>query len=88
MFNNVPGSKACTGLVWFRSAADFFSASCTAVLKKNGRDTNFYFNSVVNQMILNNKRICAHQIDSHDYYPLKSPSDIVSLRELLRRNDT
>ena len=84
-FEEVKGGKACTGLVWFRNTSDFFSAACTAVIKKSARDTNFYFNEVVNQMILDDKIVCAHQIDNQDYYPLKNASDTVSLRELLRQ---
>ena len=84
LFHNVEGSKACTGMVWFRDASMFFDSACKAILKKSGSETSFYFNEVVNQMILDDKTVTAVEIESKDYYPLKGSSDLINLQELLR----
>ena len=87
VFDDVSGGKACTGLIWFRKASDFFDAACTTVLKKNASSDQFYFNSVVNQMVLDQKQVYAHEVDNRCYYPLKTAADMVSLRELLRKTN-
>ena len=86
VFHAVEGGKACTGLVWFKDASVFFDSACKAVLKKSGSEARFYFNEVVNQMILDGRTAYATEIDNRDYYPLKSSADLLSLRELLRKD--
>jgi NDP-sugar pyrophosphorylase family protein len=84
VFHNVQGSKACTGMVWFRNASMFFDSACKAILKKSGSETSFYFNEVINQMILDDKNVAAFEIESKDYYPLKSSSDHINLQEIIK----
>ena len=79
-FNKPPTGIACTGLVWQKSARVFLEESEKAILKRVNFKDEFYFNLVLNQMILDNLKIYNYKLGENDYFPLKSEEHISALQ--------
>jgi NDP-sugar pyrophosphorylase family protein len=78
--NKPPTGVACTGLVWQKSARVFLEESEKAILKLTNFEEDFYFNLLLNQMILDNLKIHSYNLDANKYFPLKNKEHIAELQ--------
>lgn len=90
-FNNVVetaekrpiSNKAIAGWYYFKRGQDFINSAIQSI--KNDASTNgyYYISPVFNEMILNNKNIQIHNIESKQYYSFYSPQKIKEYEKLI-----
>ena len=68
--------QATAGLYYFRQAADFIDAAERMVLKGIRTTGQFFLCPVYNEMILQGKRVVAHQLADSGMHSLGTPEDV------------
>jgi hypothetical protein len=71
--------NASTGLYWFSKARYFFSGAKEMILKDAHVQGRFYICPVLNELILDQKRIAVHRLNLDQYHPLKSDKQVDQL---------
>lgn len=74
---------AIAGFYYFRRGGDFIEAAGRVLLNNNSINGAFYISQTINEMILSNKNIDHHQIDTKNYFPLYSPETIKTFQNML-----
>jgi dTDP-glucose pyrophosphorylase len=67
---------ATVGFYWFASGATFVAGAKRSIRRDARVNNNFYICPVLNELILDQKRVGAHEISGAHYHPLKSPKQI------------
>lgn len=69
---------ATTGLFYFKKAKDFIELCSKMVLKESSVNGKYYVGCVINEYILQGRKISCLEIDREKYIPLKDSSDFIS----------
>ncbi len=67
---------AVAGMYWFKSGSDFVTAAKDMIRKDARINDNFFIAPVLNELVLQHKKIGSYQIDSAQYHPLKTSSQL------------
>jgi len=67
---------ATAGFNYFRLGSDFLNSATQTLMKDGHVDGQFYIAPIYNQMILDGKRIGAHNIPKECYHSFKNPQDV------------
>jgi NDP-sugar pyrophosphorylase family protein len=67
---------AATGFYWFARGSDFVGAAAQVLRKGAAVDGKYYVTPVLNELILDQKRIGVHLIEKTDYHSLKDPTGV------------
>ncbi|MBY0245778.1 MAG: glycosyltransferase family 2 protein [Sphingobacteriaceae bacterium] len=65
--------NALTGVYYFKKAKDFYEAAFNTIKNDAQLEGNFYISSVINELILMNKKVHAHAIETSQYHSFYSP---------------
>lgn len=72
-----PLSKnAIAGLFYYKHGSDFIDSAMNVIRKDAHLDGKFYTSSTLNEMVLNNKKIFAYEIEKNDYCSFYTPQKI------------
>ena len=74
--------NAIAGLYYFASGAEFINSAMKSITKDQSCDGFFYISSVLNEMILENKKLKIYRIDSSEYHSFYSPQKIKEFEDL------
>jgi NDP-sugar pyrophosphorylase family protein len=77
---------ATVGFYWFARGRDFVRSAQAMIQKDAAVNSNFYICPVLNEMILEQKRIGTFPVEASQYRPLKTARQIMR-RETLERRD-
>ncbi len=80
--------NATAGFYWYRKGGDFVRAAKNMIRKDACVQGNFYICPVFNELILEQKRIGVHAIESKQYHPLKSERQIDRYEAMVERERT
>lgn len=69
---------ATAGLFYFKKAKDFIELCSKMVLKEASVKGKYYVGCVINEYVLQGKKITYFEIDRKNYIPLKDKSDFIS----------
>lgn len=69
---------AAAGFTWFRRGADFLDAARAMIRKDAQHEGAFFISLALNEMVLSQKRMSVHEIESQRYLPLKSRRQVAS----------
>jgi len=75
--------QAIAGVYGFSRGADFVAAANQALLKDASHDGSFYVSSVINEMVLINKRLRAINVPAGAYHSFYSPAKIAEFTSSL-----
>ncbi len=67
---------ATTGIFWFCKTGDFIQAAMNLIRKDASVDGNFYIAPVFNELILQQKKIGAYELEPGRYVPLKNEREV------------
>lgn len=77
-----PISKhAIAGLYYFARGADFIRTAMKAIQKGSHVNGTYYVSTVINEMVLEHKKILPYHLDAKDYYTFYSPQKIEEYKE-------
>lgn len=79
----VISNQATAGFFYFRKGSDFVSAAKNMILKRDHLNNNYYVSHTYNQLILENRKIVTHEVDSRNYFKLSTPDDIEAYRRMV-----
>lgn len=81
---NPISDHAIAGYYYFNKASDFFESAFQSILKDVQLDGNFYISPVINEYVLNNRRVLHYSIINSQYHSFYSPQLI---KEFELKND-
>ena len=73
---NPISSNAITGTFWFKHGQSFVDAAKNLIRKDTKVNGVFYIAPTLNELVLSGKRIVSYRIETEQYHPLKSPTQI------------
>ena len=65
-------TQALASIYYFRRGADFVRCAKNVIRKDNTIKENFYISQTLNEIILEQKKITVHHIDSQAFHPMKT----------------
>jgi dTDP-glucose pyrophosphorylase len=74
---------AATGFYWFARGADFVRATAQTLRKGASIDGKYYVTPVLNELVLEQKRIGVHMIGKSEYHSLKDPAGVRQFEQAL-----
>lgn len=75
---------AIAGVYYFRRAADFIKGAMQVLTNASpAQGSSYYISQVLNELILDGKRLGHHRIDQTLYFPLYTPQKVTEYEELL-----
>ncbi|AIL47099.1 glycosyltransferase family 2 protein [Elizabethkingia anophelis] len=74
---------AIAGYYYFRSAELFFDYAYRTILNDTSVNGLFYISSVINEFILNNKKVNYYQIENNNYYSFYSPKLVQEFENMI-----
>ncbi len=83
---NLISTLAIAGFYYFRRGGDFIEAAKCVLLNNNPIKGAFFISQAINELVLSNKNIGHHQIDTKNYFPLYSPETIKTFEIMLHSN--
>jgi hypothetical protein len=75
--------SASTGLYWFAKASDFFRGAMEMISKDAHVHGSFYICPILNQLILEQKKIAFFELAQDQYHPVKSEKQVDHLESLM-----
>ncbi len=72
---------ATAGLYWFRRASDFFAGAMRSIEKGAAVDGRYYICPVLNELVLQHKRIGVAEVNRSDYWSLAIPHDVTAYEQ-------
>ncbi|MEI6335432.1 MAG: glycosyltransferase family 2 protein [Methylococcaceae bacterium] len=78
-------TNATVGFYWFAQGRDFVHAAKNMIRKDARVNGSFYICPTFNELVLEQRRIGIHQIDSKAYHPLKSGRQIDQFETAIER---
>ncbi|MGE0588247.1 MAG: glycosyltransferase family 2 protein [Cyclobacteriaceae bacterium] len=78
--------NAIAGFYYFRSFGDFIESAMSSVLSEEFFEDQLYVSSVMNQIILNNRKVMHFPIRNEEYISFYSPLKIKEFERLLADN--
>jgi len=78
--------QAIAGLYYFHKGDDFVEAAMRMIRKNENVKGNYYIAPVLNQMILDNKKISTLNIDNNKYHTFYSPQKIKDFEALIKND--
>ncbi len=82
----VPISRnALASFYYFKNGISFVEAAKTVIRKDNSINQNFYISQVINEFILNHKKVTSYKIQNNEFHSLKSKLELA--RYLLKVKD-
>lgn len=79
--------SACAGIFWYRRGADFVDAAKRVLRKRNEVGGLFYVSSTFNELILDGKRVLAHEIPSESFCGLHTKGGVESFIATLQERN-
>lgn len=76
--------NAIAGLYYFSKGRDFIESAMSTIIKGRSFGGNYYTSSVLNDLILRNKRLGAYRIGSNEYHSFYSPEKIKEFEQRLK----
>ncbi|MCA8972395.1 MAG: glycosyltransferase family 2 protein [Planctomycetes bacterium] len=70
--------QACAGIFWFARGADFIDAAKRVIRKQTEVGGQYYVSSTFNELILDGKRVLAHEIESDSFRGLHTKDGVDS----------
>lgn len=70
--------QACAGIFWYKRGRDFVDAAKRVIRKRHEVGGQFYVSSTYNELILDGKRIVAHEIPGENFCGLHTKSGVDS----------
>jgi len=79
-----PISKnAIAGFYYFKSFKDFVDGAFVSVFNEDYYDEKIFTSSVINQLILQNKKVKAYKIDNNNFIPFYTPQKVKEFERLV-----
>lgn len=75
-------SLATTGFYWFARGSDFVRAAAQQLRKGAAVEGKYFVTPVLNELILEQKRIGVHVIDKSEYHSLKDPAGVRQFEQI------
>jgi dTDP-glucose pyrophosphorylase len=80
-----PISKnAIAGLYYFNSGKDFIKSAMKTIIKDRNLEGNYYISLVLNEMILDNKKILSYNLAKDEYWSFYSPDKIIEYESFMK----
>lgn len=76
--------NAIAGLYFFNIGKDFVSSAMKTIIKDRSLDDNYYISLVLNEMILENKKMIAYQLQKNEYWSFYSPEKIKEYEKFIQ----
>ena len=76
--------NACVGIFWYRRGEDFINSAKEVIRKRNEVGGLYYVSSTYNSMILDGKRVVAHEIDGEAFCGLHSKDGVLHFASVLQ----
>lgn len=77
--------KAIAGFYFFKKGKDFINAAQKAILKGYTYNNLYYITAAVNEMILENKKVCYFELNDGQYHSFYSPEKVHTYEELCKQ---
>lgn len=79
--------NALTGVYYFKKAKDFFEAAFNTIKNDSQLEGNFYISSVINELILMNKKVHSYSIQTSQYHSFYSPQVMQDYERNIIKNE-
>ena len=76
--------NAIAGLYYFARGRDFVESAMKSIIKDRSHAGMYYTSSVLNEMILHNKKLLMYRIESSEYHSFYSPEKIQEFEQRIK----